>query len=341
MAEAAAKADEILRRAIQSRDEQEWTRALIRGLQLRIGPARLRDRGALLAGAAVARGAAVAHDARALLRARADRATRRLLLGDQSARAGRVRRGAPVDLKAWTREQIFAEAERAYRKVWLLRRSAVGAAGRPAGRVPEVEQLSQERARHAARRRVVPLRRAARRHARSGRRRSPTASSGWTSGPCSRRTGETRTRAWPIRRRTRSSRSRAILDDLETWHAGRGRARGRARGAPGEAAPPACRPLRLLRPRRDPRGSREAPAALSGAALVGRWAWPSCRSVGRPWTRPDNLVRAREAAQEGLRAYPDSVGGRVCRRPDRRASSGPTFSSRRWRRMLPTAARSR
>ena len=30
-------------------------------------------------------------------------------------------------------------------------------------------------------------------------------------------------------------------------------------------------------------------------------------------TRPDALVRAREAAEEGRRAYPESVGGQRCR----------------------------
>ena len=210
------------------------------------GPARLRDRGSLLPGAAVARGAAVAHDPRSLLRARVDGVRDGVLVGDQSARAGRACRrdehderdeqspGRPEGLDAG------ADPGRGRERVpqgLAPPAKPVGAAGRPARRVPPVEQLSQERAGNAARRRVVPLRRAprpqfvlvaggiqrrlpvgSRAPARHGRERRGPAPGRFGGAPAPEDRGDPGGPGDLARRG--------------------GRARGRARGAPGEAAPP-------------------------------------------------------------------------------------------------------
>ena len=126
---------------------------------------RLRDVGPVPEGPALAEGPAAAHDAAPLLRAVARHVRAGLRVGDRPAREGRVDgRGRPqgVDARARSRPRPCA---RTSRSGGTARRSGATPVERRR-RVRRAEQLPEGDPRHAAGRRVVPLRRAPRRHVR-------------------------------------------------------------------------------------------------------------------------------------------------------------------------------
>ncbi|HEY4231110.1 MAG TPA: hypothetical protein VGO79_13135, partial [Thermoanaerobaculia bacterium] len=120
LAEASAKADAILQRAIQSKNEDEWTRALVRCVQLRSGlhgyetavrflreqpwPEGLLSR--------VTLELYYAHALSDYARAYSWEIGQRERV--ESPQGGPIDLKAPVDLKTLSREQILAEARRAY-----------------------------------------------------------------------------------------------------------------------------------------------------------------------------------------------------------------------------------
>jgi hypothetical protein len=123
LAEASAKAEAILQRAIRSKDEDEWTRALVRCVQLRTRPARLRTAVRFLKEQPWPEG---------LL----PRVTLELYYAHALAEYARAYsweigqrervespQGNSIDLKAMTREQILAEARRADLAVWARRQA--------------------------------------------------------------------------------------------------------------------------------------------------------------------------------------------------------------------------
>jgi alpha-2-macroglobulin len=308
LSEASQKVDAILRAARARKDEAEWTKALIRSVQLRTG----------------------LHGYEAAVRFLKDepwppgllsRATLDLFYAQalvDYARAysweigqrERIESAGPVDLKAWTREQILGEAEKAYRDVWR-NRAALGKL--PVGALSEyVEPNTYPKEvrgtlRDAVSYLFVGL---------------LADSSFWTPEQSNGvyrldvakllagdgRDADARLAepaAHPLEKIA------AILGDLESWHAGEGR-----REAELEA--------RLERLRRLHTGfSEEADRAAIRRDLERRL--PRYRDV--PWwsmgmaelaqfrqaeSTPDNLIRARQAAAEGLRAYPSSPGGQRC-----------------------------
>ena len=104
----------------------------------------------------------------------------------------------------------------------------------------------------------------------------------------------------------------AILDDLEAWHARRGSGEG--------ALEARLARLRVLRNSFPKEGELEA--LIQNLRLRLAWDRPG------PWwavgqaeladllegtDAPDNLVQARAAAEAGAQAYPDSLGGKRCR----------------------------
>ncbi len=252
----------------------------------------------------------------------------------------KVESAGPVDLKAWTRDQIQAEAVRAYVDVWKDREAL--------GHVPverdrglrRAEQLPEGDPRHAPRRRVVSLRRASRRHvgleARAVERRLRARREGarrrrrraFTVGEA-RRPG--RPSAPEARRRPRRPRSLAR----------RGRGEGsRARGAP--RAAPASRggPDGRRGPRRDPTGPRDAPAGVRGRPVVldGEGPARGLRPRGRQAREPRARALSRPRGDPGVSevARSGTGAGRSSGRSRR-----PTGRWPRWRRTARAAARSR
>ena len=96
----------------------------------------------------------------------------------------RVESTGAVDLKAWTREQIYAEAARAYVALWKEREALGAREGRGPLRVRRAERLPDRDPRHAPRRGRLLLRRRCSRTRRAGARRSRTPSSPSTCRGC-------------------------------------------------------------------------------------------------------------------------------------------------------------
>ena len=105
---------------------------------------------------------------------------------------------------------------------------------------------------------------------------------------------------------------RAILGDLESWHAGTGR-----REAALEARLELLRRLHAFFTRADDRSAISA--ALQGLLSRYRrlpwWAMGMATLAGfaEEEHEPGGLIRARKLAQEGFKAFPNSVGGKLCR----------------------------
>ena len=123
LAEALERVDAILAAARTRKDDDEWTRALIRSVQLRTALHGYETAVRFLKDqpwpdGELSRAALDLFYAHALVSyARA--------YSWEIAQRERVASDGPVDLKVWTRAQIVAEAERAYRDVWA-RRDALG-----------------------------------------------------------------------------------------------------------------------------------------------------------------------------------------------------------------------
>jgi hypothetical protein len=319
MAEAAAKADEILRRAIQSRDEEEWTRALIRGLQVRTAlhgyetavrffreqpwPEGLLSRTTLdLYYAHALTEYATAYSWEISQRERVEPAA--------ATSTTNATNKVPVDLKAWTREQILDEAESAYRKVWLLRQSL---SELPVDRLAEYLRSNNypKNVRGTLRDAVSYLFVELLAHSSFW---SPEESNGvfrLAVGPLLDTDGRDADERLADSAAHPLQKIAAILGDLETWHAGAGE-----REAELEARLERLRRLHAALSDSSDRGAIRAnlEKRLPRFRPLPWWAMGMAElsEFREAEDAPDNLIRAREAAQEGLRAYPDSVGGRVC-----------------------------
>ncbi|MEO8431718.1 MAG: alpha-2-macroglobulin family protein [Acidobacteriota bacterium] len=295
------------REAAQKRgDEEEWTRGLIREVQLRVGlhgyetavrffreqpwPKSLLRRAALeLYGAELLRGYSRAYSW-------------------EIRQRERVESSGALDLKAWTAEQIRDEATRAYLRLWADREALGGM---------DVQALSEFVAPNDYPKGIRGTLRDALAYFFAAH---LADTSDWTAaesnevfrldlpallaaGPGSARLDDPS--AHPLVKVTE------VLADLEAWHSGR-----REREAALEARLERSRRLFAGFPEEADRGKIEADLA---ARL------PTFRDV--PWfavgqadlaafiERPageGDLVRARDAAETGRRVWPDSIGGRRC-----------------------------
>ena len=309
-------------------DDGEWARALVRRRQLRIALGGYETAVEALARRALARGSARRRRGRALLRPRAARVPRRLLLGDRPARAGGRRREARpegVDRRADRRRG----RPRASPRVWA-RREELGAVSRSPTSSTSTPNDYPEGIRPTLRDAVSYL--FVERLADSSRWSPAEANEIWQldlaallPAPASRRAARFRRRA-----STRCSTLAAVLADLERWH----RAAAASAGAELEAYLE-----RLARSSRGaleaeedraarPRGARAAPAALPLATPGGRWACdasPSSareRGAGRAIAaraRSRSRASAPTPATPGAALPPSSRGDRGARlRPRRR-----------------------
>ncbi|HUK13506.1 MAG TPA: hypothetical protein VLW17_09405, partial [Thermoanaerobaculaceae bacterium] len=306
--EAAATAAGAIRVAAQLRgDEAQWTRALVRQTQLRIAlggyetavrflkeqawPADPLDRCAL--------DLFYAHALATYLDAYS---------WEIGTREKVEARGA-VDLKAWTREQIFAEAQRAYAEVWAAR-ERLGAA--PVGRLGEYidPNTYPPEVRGTLRDAVSYL--FAELLADTSDWRPEQSSEVWAldlgallgSAPGA-GVALDDPAVHPLVKVC------AILADLEAWHASRGE-----RAAELEARLERARRLDAEFTSAEDRAQVRADLAarLPAFRTVGWWAegMAQLAELTREDDAPDALVRARAIAREGLAAYPDTVGGRHC-----------------------------
>ncbi len=307
--EASRVAEGLLARARQRKDDAEWTRALVRLTQLRIGlhgyetaVRRLREE--------------------PWPSSPVSRAELRLLYGHalvtyqrayswEIGRREKVETTATVDLKSWTREQILAEARKAYQEVWSDR-EALGAL--PPARFRDVLEVGSYPAgiRGTLRDSVSYL------YADL-----LADSAGWTPEESNGvyrldlaallRPGVASTvadlAAPGVHPLTALS---AVLDDLEAWHAREGK-----RGAALEARLERSRRLWAAFTEADDRakvradleerlaGFRSDPWWAAGQAQVARFRMQE----GTPGAR----AAAHAAAAAGEKAYPGSVGGNLCR----------------------------
>ncbi len=307
--EASKRVDEILRSAKSRGDSADWTKALIRSVQLRTGlhgyetavrflkaepwPPDLLSRTAL-----------------ELFYAQALVTYARIYSWEVSQRE-RVESTGAVDLKAWTLEQIYDEAARAYVALWKERE----ALGRES-----VKTLSEfvepndypDGIRGTLRDSVAYFFTAL-----------LADSSGWSPAqsnavfaldlPGLLRAASASTASvkldepavHPIERLV------AVLADLEGWHAGRSESE-----AAFEARLERLRRLHAAFTRAEDRASieRDLEARLPGMSGL-PWFSMGKAQLAEFLRGPDtqgDLVRARAVAEEGRLAYPDSIGGRRC-----------------------------
>ncbi len=224
--------------------------------------------------------------------------------------------GDQLDLKAWTAEQIAAEAERSFLAVWE-RREALG--GVAVGDFPYLagQRLSEGHPQHAARRPDLPLRRPAARRLEllvgRARRTTPGSSISAISSPTSRRLAAAPAGSSVRERRTRCC---AAPPCSPTSSAGTAAAR-----SPGPSSRHASRAI-VCSPCTAPRRAiRHGSAPISRSACPpsaptpgGRSAWRSspARSIA-PASDPEHRIRARELALAGEKAFPGSRGAQLCR----------------------------
>lgn len=308
--EAAAREVAALREAARAKgDEDTWTRALVREVQLRMG----------------------LHGYETAVRflreqpwpqAPLHRATLNLFYGHslvqyastyawEIGKRERVEASGSVDLRKWTREQIHAEAQRAYGEVWK-QREALGK--EPIGRLAEylapnnyppgirdtlrdaltylfVDLLANtagwtpEQSNDLFR---LPLDRLAAGEPASSARVDPAAPD-----------------LHPL------VRACALLDDLEAWHIRNGRLEGalearleRLRRLHAAFDQPADRAVVISALERALPAYRKLPWWAMGVATLAEFI--------RAEASPGHLVRARNIAREGERAYPGSIGGKRC-----------------------------
>jgi uncharacterized protein YfaS (alpha-2-macroglobulin family) len=308
--EASRAIDALLQSAKARKDSADWTKALIRSVQVRTGlhgyetavrflkdepwPQDLLSRAAL-----------------ELFYAQSLVNYSRMYSWEVSQRE-RVESTGKVDLKAWTREQLYDEAVRAYVALWkdreALGREKVQALAEyvePNDYPPGIRPTLRDALAYLFTDLLADT---------AGW--SPAQSNGvfaldlaalLRSDASS--TATVRLADPPIHPMERLV---AVLADLEGWHAGRGE-----REAAFEAR---LERLRRLRAAFVEQADRDAIENDLLARLP--------KMADRPWfsmgqaqlaelreadDRPDALVRARAAGEEGRRAYPESVGGRRCR----------------------------
>ncbi len=305
--EEAAKAAEKLRLAAQKAgDRQEWTRALIKEVQLRTGlhgyetavrflkeqpwPEGLLNRAALNL-----------FYARSLV-------TYYQSYSWEINQREKVESRGTVDLKAWTKDQIYAEAQKAYESVWS-QRAALGE--EPVSRFGDFLDRNtypegiRPTLRDAISYLYVEL---------------LADSSLWTAQESNeiyrldlKSLLATEQKEVPLPDPAIHPLIKAclILGDLEQWHA-----RGRRPAAALEAR---LERLELLH--NSFAGSKDRAAILGGLErLLPEYRelawWAMGKAVQAEFTRSgdqvNKLVRAHDVAEEGWKAYPDSVGGRRC-----------------------------
>ncbi|MFY9550111.1 MAG: alpha-2-macroglobulin family protein [Thermoanaerobaculia bacterium] len=299
----------ILDAAKKRGDAPEWTKALIRATQLRMGlhgaetavrflkeepwPPDLLSRAAL-----------------ELFYAQALVGYAQTYSWEVSQRE-RVESSGKVDLKAWTREQIYEEAARAYFELWKEREAL--------GRYP-VKSLSEfvepndypEHIRGTLRDALSYF---------SVARLADT--SGWS--PAASNEIFRLDLAALLRQDAEAERTVrlddaathplvklvAVLADLEGWHAGRGE-----REASFEARLERLRRLQSSFAEEEDRATiqRDLAERLPAMADLPWFAMGKAQLAEflEASPRPEALVRAHAVAEEGRRAYPDSVGGRRC-----------------------------
>ncbi len=308
--EASTAAAEIRAAAKKSRNEPEETRALIREVQLRTAlhgyetavrflkeepwPKGLKSRTVLNL-----------FYARSLV-------TYAQAYGWEIGQREKVDTKGVVDLKAWTREQIFAEAARAFAEVWS-EREALGK--EPASSLAEFVETNtyppgvRPTVRDAAAYLFVEL---------------LADSAGWRPD----QSNELFALDFPALVAGNAAASAgvklddpavhpllrmgAVLDDLEAWHGGR-----REREAELEARLERLRRIHAAftaTPDRD-LIRKDLAARLPAFRSLPWWAMGQAEfaEMTRESEKPGNLVRARALALEGEKAFPDSVGGRRCR----------------------------
>jgi len=308
--EASRAIDALLQSAKARKDSAEWTKALIRSVQVRTGlhgyetavrflkdepwPPDLLSRAAL-----------------ELFYAQSLVNYARMYSWEVSQRE-RVESKGGVDLKAWTREQIYDEAVRAYVALWKERE----ALGRES-----VKALSEFMEPNDYPPGIRPSLRDAVAYFFAD---LLADSSGWS--PAQSNAVYALDLAGLLRADAKSTaairlddpavhpvdRFVAVLADLEGWHTARGE-----REAAFEARLERLRRLRGAFTEDEDRDAIESDlvARLPKMADLPWFAMGQAQlaELREADNRPDALVRARAAAEEGRRAYPESVGGRRCR----------------------------
>ncbi|MHB8876393.1 MAG: alpha-2-macroglobulin family protein, partial [Myxococcaceae bacterium] len=305
--EAAAKgAGERLAAAKAARDEPEWTRALIKVVQLRIGLHGYETAVRFLKAEPWPKG--VLHRTALNLYYASALENYASAYSWEVNQRERVESKEAVDLKAWTAEQIHTEAQRALEETWRAR-EALGA--EPVGRLSEYfEAGTYPKGIRDTLRDAVSYFRVA----------SLVDSSTWRpeqsnelyrldlpslvkgDPAASARVMLEDPAVHPL------VRAMAVLDDLEAWHG--------ARKEPEAAFEARLTRLRTLHGSFTDEKARESIRKELQARLPAMLPFP-WYSVGQATlaelTRDaGELVRAREAAEEGRAAYPDSIGGQRC-----------------------------
>ncbi len=223
-----------------------------------------------------------------------------------------VESAGPVDLKAWTRDQIYAEAARAFAAAWKEREALGGRSVDTLGDFVEANTYPRS-VRGTARDMVAYLfveflaDTAGWRPEQSNELFAldlPALLSGGGAGAVPLKPDDPAVH--PLLR------IGAILDDLAAWH--------RARGEREAELEARLEKLRRLHAAFTAAADREAIRAdlarfLPAFRDVPWWAMGEAELAGmtREEERPDALARARAIAREGAAAYPDSAGGRRCR----------------------------
>ncbi len=306
--EAARAAVARLRQAARERgDETDWTRALIRETQLETGLHGYETAVRFLKEEPWPKGL--------LSRAALELFYAQSLMNYLNAysweihRREKVESSGAVDLKAWTAEQIFGEATRAYLRVWREREALGDTDVKALAEFLEVNDYPSG-VRGTLRDAVTYLFAA-----------HLADTSGWSpeqanevfrldlaallAPGASRLTNPDDERTHPLQLLA------AVLDDLEAWHSGRGE----KEGALEARLERLSRLFASFTGEEDrERIQKDLEERLPGFAGV-PWFAMGKAQLAEFVERPDlsgDLVRARAIAQEGLRAYPDSIGGRRC-----------------------------
>jgi uncharacterized protein YfaS (alpha-2-macroglobulin family) len=306
--EASRVVERLLEAAKQTRDEAEWTKALVRMVQLQIGmhgdetavrflkdqpwPTDLSSRTVL-----------ELFYAQTLV-------TYSRMYSFEVAQRERVESTGVVDLKAWTREQIYDEAVRAYVSVWQQRDALGGekvAAFSEFVRPNDYPAGIRDTVRDAVSYFFVDL---------------LADTSGW--GPEQSNAVFALDLASLLRADAASTASVrlddpsnhplvrlvAVLADLESWHAGRGE-----REAAFEARLERTRRLYYALSAKADHDAieRDLEARLPGMADLPWFAMGKAQlALFLRQALDGDLVRARGIAEEGYREFPTSTGGRLC-----------------------------
>ncbi len=305
-AEAAKKVDGILRAAQQRKDEAEWTKALVREVQLETGLHGYETAVRFLKDEPWPPGL--------LSQTTLDLFYAQSLVQYQQinsweiGKRERVESSGPIDLKAWTRVEIIGEAEKAYRRAWDRRvelgKLPVGALGEyvdPNNYPKDVRGTLRDAVSYL----FVAL---------------YADSSLWTPEQSNGvyqlnlaallasegRDADARVAdpaAHPVEKLL------AILGDLESWHGGEGQ-----RAAQLEARLERLRRLHAVFSEASDRTAiqKDLEERLPHYRDVPWWSMGMAELAGfrQAEDAPDNLIRARAAALEGVHAYPQSPGGR-------------------------------